>query len=63
MGANGILGSIKRRVASRLKEVILPLYSALVRSHLNCWVQFWVAKYRKEMDVTKRVQGRATKRI
>jgi len=61
--ANHTLGCIKRSMASRSREVILLLYSTLMRPHLEPCVQLWSPQHRKDVELLERVQRRATKKI
>ncbi|KFV74245.1 hypothetical protein N307_14581, partial [Dryobates pubescens] len=60
---NYILGCIKRSIASRLRELIVPFCSPLVRLHLEYCIQFWSPCYRKDLNVMECVQRRATRMI
>ena len=61
--ANCNLGCIKRSVTSRSREVILLLYSALARHHLEYCLQFWSSQHKKDMELLEQVQRRARKII
>ena len=58
-----ILGCVNRTVARRAREVILPLCFALVKPHLECYIQMWSPQYRRDVDLLECIQRRTTKMI
>ena len=61
--ANRILVSIKRGVASRVREVVVPFCSVLMRPHLKSCVQPSGPQHKKDMDMLDQVLGRTTRMI
>ncbi|KFQ81172.1 hypothetical protein N335_11090, partial [Phaethon lepturus] len=62
--ANRILSCIKKSMAStRSREVILPLYSTLVRPRLEYCVQLWGPQHKTDTELLKPVQRKAMKMI
>ena len=56
--ANKMLGYIVRSVEFKSREVMLKLYNALVRPHLEYCVNFWSPCYKKDIAALERVQRR-----
>jgi len=58
---NCIWGCIKRSMASRSREVMLPFYSALVRPYLESCKEHWSPQHKRDMDPLECVQRRTIK--
>eukprot|EP00061_Rhincodon_typus_P000857 g13002.t1 len=61
--ANGMLAFIARGIEYRSRDVLLQLYWALVRPHLEYCVQFWYPFLRNDALARKEVQQRFTRLI
>lgn len=53
-----ILGCIRKSIEVRSREMVLTLHSALLRPHLECWVQ-----YKKDMNFLELLWCRVTKML
>ncbi|KAF7245560.1 RNA-directed DNA polymerase from mobile element jockey [Varanus komodoensis] len=63
MWLNRIDKKILESIISNSQDVVVPLYTSLVRPHLEYCVQFWAPGFKKGAEKIERVQRRATKMI
>ena len=60
---NQIPGLVRRTIMYKEKQLIVPLYKAIVRPHLEYCIQAWRSYRKKDIDKLERTQQRATKMI
>ena len=60
---NQFLGMIRRNITYKENSMMIPLYKAIVRPHLEYCIQAWSPYLRKDIDMLEKRQRRATKLI
>ena len=60
---NQVLGLIRRTITYKEKQLIVFLFKAIVRPHLEYCIQAWKPYRKKDTDKLERIQRRATKII
>ena len=60
---NQILGLIRITITCKEKQLIVPLYKAIVRTHLEYCIHTWRPYRKKDIDKLDRIERRATKMI
>ena len=58
-----VLGMIRRNITYKDKSLIVPLYKAIVRPHLDYCIHAWSPYLRKDIDMLEKIRRRVTKLI
>ena len=54
---NHVLGMIRRNITYKEKSLIVPLYRAIVRPHLEYCIRAWTPYLRKDIDIFEKYRG------
>ena len=60
---NQVLGMIRRNITYKENSLIIHMYTAIVRPHLEYCIHAWSPYIRKDIDMLEQIQKRATKLI